>query len=151
MQYQPRARGFTHTPNVPLREARIHSTARWVSGFTLIEVTVSIFVIGVMIVASASLLHGVPASRLTRDQSIALTVVQNQIETLRAGGYAALPASGPFSDAALASLISGAGTVTVAEYDAKTKRVDVQVSWTEADASPHDVTLTTLITETGGL
>lgn len=120
-------------------------------GFALIEVTVSIFVIGIMIVASASLLHGVPASRLSRDQSIALVIAQNEIETLRANGYAALPATGSFSDTALASLSSGAGTLAVAQYDSKTKRVDVTVSWTEADASAHTVTLTTLVTEIGGL
>lgn len=120
-------------------------------GFTLIEVTVAIFVVGVMMIASASLLNGVPANRLSRDQSIALVIAQNQIEALRAGGYAALPVSGSFSDTGLASLTSGAGTVTVAEYDSKTRRVDVTVSWAAADASAHEVTLTTLVTETGGL
>jgi len=125
--------------------------SRLARGFTLIEVSVSIFVIGVMIVASASLLHGVPASRLSRDQSIALVIAQNEIETLRAAGYAALPASGPFSDSTLASLPSGVGTLTISQYDSKTKRVDVAVSWTESDSSAHDVTLTTLVTEIGGL
>src|SRR6185369_12962681 len=109
----------------------------------LIEITISIFIIGVMIVASASLLHGVPANRLTLDQGIALSIARNEIE--------ALPASGSFTDTALASLISGTGTITVATYDAKTKRVDVTVSWQEKDASAHNIALTTLITQVGGL
>jgi prepilin-type N-terminal cleavage/methylation domain-containing protein len=120
-------------------------------GFTLIEVTVSIFVIGVMVVASASLLHGVPASRLTLDQGLALSIAQNEIETLRAGGYATLPATGPFTDATLSALSSGAGAITVTDYDAKTKQVEVSVSWREQDLSSHTVTLTTLITQVGGL
>lgn len=119
-------------------------------GFSLIEVVVSIFVIGVMIVASAALLGGVPASRLARNQSIALTVAQNQIESLRAAGYAALPASGPFSDTELSALSSGAGSIAIAAYDARTKRIDVSVSW-EEEAGPQAITLTTLIAETGGL
>ena len=126
-------------------------TAHATRGFTLIEITISIFIIGVMIVASASLLHGVPANRLTLDQGIALSIARNEIEALRAGGYAALPASGSFTDTALASLISGTGTITVATYDAKTKRVDVTVSWQEKDASAHNIALTTLITQVGGL
>lgn len=138
--------------DMPLHARRPASTPRLRrGGFTLIEVTVSIFVVGIMLVASASLLHSVPASRITREQGIALVIAQNQMEALRAGGYAALPATGPFSDTALASLTSGAGTVTVADYGTDTKSIDVTVSWIGADAEPHDVTLTTLVTETGGL
>lgn len=120
-------------------------------GFTLVEVTVSIFVIGVMLVASATLLRGVPASRLTLDQNIALAVAQNKLETLRAGGYAALPTTSTFVDTALSALASSTGNITVTAYNSKTKKVDVSVSWREADATAHSIALTTLITETGGL
>lgn len=120
-------------------------------GFTLIEVTISILVIGAMLIASTALLHGVSASALTRDEAIALSIAQNEIESLRAEGYAALPASGSFSDTSLASLTSGVGSTTISTYDAKTKRVDVSVLWQEKDASSHTITLTTLITQTGGL
>ncbi|MCX6786307.1 MAG: prepilin-type N-terminal cleavage/methylation domain-containing protein [Candidatus Kaiserbacteria bacterium] len=37
-----KTRGYTHTPNVPLREARRIPTARWVSGYTLIELMVAV-------------------------------------------------------------------------------------------------------------
>lgn len=121
------------------------------AGFTLIEVTVSLFVIGVIIVASIALLHGVPANELARNESIAASIAKNEIEMLRAGGYASLPASGPFTDMSLASLASGSGIVTVTAYDSKTKQVDVAVSWTEKDGTSHTTTLTTLIAESGGL
>jgi prepilin-type N-terminal cleavage/methylation domain-containing protein len=120
-------------------------------GFTLIEVAVAIFVIGIMIVASAALLHGVPVSRVTHSQSIALAIAESQIETLRAAGYAALPASGSFTDSALSSLASSTASTTVTVYDSKTKRVDVGVSWLETDATRRYVTLTTLIAQVGGL
>ena len=120
-------------------------------GFTLIEVTISIFVIGMMIIASAALLRGVPLSRMTLNGGIALTIAQNEIESIRAGGYAAIPVTGSFADTALASLASGTGTVTASAYDARTKRVDVSVSWVEKDGVPHTVALTTLITQDGGL
>jgi prepilin-type N-terminal cleavage/methylation domain-containing protein len=120
-------------------------------GFTLIEVAVAVFVIGIMIVASAALLHGVPVSRVTHSQSIALAIAESQIETLRAAGYAALPASGSFTDSALSSLASSTASTTVTVYDSKTKRVDVGVSWLETDATRRYVTLTTLIAQVGGL
>jgi prepilin-type N-terminal cleavage/methylation domain-containing protein len=120
-------------------------------GFALIEVTVAIFVVGLMIVASASLLRGVPATRLTLDQSIALSIAQNKIEALRAGGYAALPATGSFTDSALTALASSTGSVTVTAYASTTKQVQVSVSWREKDTSVRSVSLTTLITNVGGL
>lgn len=137
-----------HMPPQAARSLRNRKRGR---GFALVEVVVSIFIIGIMIVVSASLLNGIPASRLALSQSIALSVAQNQMETLRAAGYAALPESGSFTDTALGALASGAGTITVAAYDSETKRVDVSVAWIEKDANPQSITLTTLITETGGL
>lgn len=120
-------------------------------GFALVEVVVSILVIGLMIVASASLLHGVPASRLTLDQSIALSIAQNKMGALRDAGYAALPASGTFSDSALASLASSTGSIATSDFSSTTKRIDVSVAWIEKDASPRSITLTTLMAQIGGL
>jgi len=120
-------------------------------GFTLIEVTVSIFVIGIMIIASAALLHGVPVSRVSHSQSIALSIAQNKIEALRANGYDALPASGTFTDAALSSLSSSTASTTISVYDSKTKRADVGVSWLEGTSTRYYLTLTTLVTQIGGL
>jgi prepilin-type N-terminal cleavage/methylation domain-containing protein len=120
-------------------------------GFTLIEVAVSIFVIGIMIVASAALLHGVPVSRISHSQSIALAIAESKIEALRAGGYDSLPASGSFTDVALSSLASSTASTTVTVYDSKTKRVDVGVSWLETDSVRRYVSLATLITQIGGL
>jgi prepilin-type N-terminal cleavage/methylation domain-containing protein len=122
------------------------------AGFTLIEVTVSIFVIGIMMIATAALMRGVPVDRLTRSQSIAVSIAQNKIESLRSAGYASLPANGTsFTDVALSSLTSGSASTSVVTYDTKTKRVDVSVGWVESDQSNHLVTLTSLITSIGGL
>lgn len=121
-------------------------------GFTLIEVVVSIFIIGIIFVASAMLLHGVQSSRVTRNEDLALKIAGNEIEMLRAGGYATLPPSGsPFTDSSLASLASSTATVTTADYDAKTKRVAVTVSWVESDGATHAISLSTLVAAVGGL
>lgn len=147
-----RLRGFT--PLEISRSERLSPRLRRsgsLTGFTLIEVTVSLFVISVILVASTALLHGVPANELTRDQTVALSIARNELEALRAGGYAALPASGLFSDPSLASLASSTGSITVAAYDSRTKRVDVSVTWREKDATSHTIVLTTLVAEAGGL
>jgi prepilin-type N-terminal cleavage/methylation domain-containing protein len=120
-------------------------------GFSLVEVTVSIFIIGVIVVASTMMLRAAQVNRTTRDEDLALKIASNEIETLRAGGYAALPASGSFADTQLSSLASGTGTVTMSTYDAKTKKAYVVVSWLGTDKATHTVALTTLVTQIGGL
>lgn len=122
-----------------------------VRGFSLVEVVVSIFVVGIILIASATLLNGVPLNRLTRDQDLALKIANNEIEALRALGYANLPASGSFADTELSSLTNGAGVATISDYNAKTKKIDVSVTWIDSDETPREISLTTLVTDVGGL
>lgn len=121
-------------------------------GFSLIEVLVAIGIIGMMAVATGALLERIPVNgKEVRDQDIALRVARNELESLRASGYAALPVSGPFTDTLLDSLSSGAASVTITDFNEKTKKAEVLVSWTGAGAAARSVTLTTLITKDGGL
>lgn len=127
-------------------------TPRLTRGFSLIEVTVAIAIIGTMIVATSALLQRLPVSgREVRDQDIALKIARNEVEVLRAGGYDALPASGPFANPLLSSLMSGSASVAVTVYDAKTKKADVSVSWTGTGSVTRTVLLTTLIAQNSGL
>jgi prepilin-type N-terminal cleavage/methylation domain-containing protein len=119
-------------------------------GFTLIEVVIAIFLVGLLAVLTANILTATPLATHAKEEQTALAIASNRMEALRAGGYAALPASGPFSDASLANLPGGSGEVTVSTYNSNTKEVTVTVSWNE-DGTPHDVVLTTLVTEIGGL
>lgn len=126
--------------------------ARREGGFSLIEVTVAIGIIGMMILATSTLLQRIPVSgREVRDQDIALKIARNEIEVLRAGGYDALPASGPFLNSLLNSLLSGSASVAITVYDAKTKKTDVSVSWTGTGSITRTVLLTTLIAQNSGL
>ncbi len=119
-------------------------------GFTLIEVVIAIFLVGLLTILTASILNATPLSEHAKEENIALTIASNKLESLRAGGYAALPSSGSFSDPAMASLSGGTGTVTVSAYNTKTKQVTVTVAWNENGVA-NDVVVTTLITEVGGL
>lgn len=125
---------------------------RHLRGFSLIEVMVAIAIIGVMIIATSALLLRLPINgREVRDQDIALKIAQSEIETLRAGGYDALPVSGSFTNPLLSSLAASSAAVTITVYDAKTKRADVAVSWTGTGSATRTVSLTTLITQNSGL
>ncbi|MEK7643601.1 MAG: prepilin-type N-terminal cleavage/methylation domain-containing protein [Patescibacteria group bacterium] len=122
-------------------------------GFSLIEVTVSIFIMGVIILLLQALIQSGVLLRISKSQSIALSIVQNKLESLRADGYAALPPSGTFSDSLVSALPQAATTtLTVSVYNAQTKQISASVVWRDPGATASStVSLSTLITETGGL
>jgi len=122
-------------------------------GFTLVEVLVSIFLVGIMFVIFQSVLNTSVFVRTSKNQGIALSIVRNKLEGLRASGYAALPSSGSFSDTLMSTLPPAATTtLTVTAYNAKVKQVAVSVVWRDAGSTASStVSLTTLIAQTGGL
>lgn len=122
-------------------------------GFSLIEVIVSIFIMGVMLLLMQAVIHSNTLIRTSKNQGIALSIARNKIENVRAGGYAALPTSGSFFDSLVSTLPHAATTtLTVSAYNAKTAHVTVNVIWLDAGASASStVSLGTLITQVGGL
>jgi len=119
-------------------------------GFSLIEIIVSIFIVGVMLFVSQAILFGAPIVKNAKDQDLALKIAGNEIEGLRALGYASLPSSGSFSDSMLASLTSGSGNIIISDFNTGTKKVVATVSWTEKGTT-KSISLSTLITKIGGL
>lgn len=116
-------------------------------GFSLIEATIAIAIIGTMIVATSMLLQRIPVSgREAKDQDLALRIARNELEIVRAAGYVALPPSGPFTNPLLASLASSTASLTVTDFSTDTKRVTVTVEWRGAAATARSLSLTTLIT-----
>lgn len=122
-------------------------------GFTLVEVIVSIFIIGIMLILLQSVTRTGVFVRNTKFESIALSITRNEIEALRTAGYTNLPSSGTFSDSLLSSLPQGATTtLTISAYNTKTKQVIANVIWLDPSATASStVSLTTLITQIGGL
>jgi prepilin-type N-terminal cleavage/methylation domain-containing protein len=118
-------------------------------GFTLIEILVTIGILAATFVGYAATVNGSAASSHAKSQEIALRIATSELESLRGGGYAALPQGGSFSSPDLALLTDGSGTVMITGFDAGTKRANVTVAWNEA-AGGRSISLDTLITE-GGL
>lgn len=119
-------------------------------GFSLLEVVISIFFVGITIMLGSQMLTLMSLSRNAKQEAAALSIARNELAVLRAAGYASVPASGTFADAQLSTLPNGTGTLTVTDINDKTKEVTATVSWL-TPAATSAVSLTTRITETGGL
>ncbi len=122
-------------------------------GFSLIEVIVVIFIMAVMLMMLQAAIHSGVLVRISKSQSIALSIARNKLESLRGGGYASLPSSGTFADSLVSALPAAATTtLTVSTYNAKTKQVSVSIIWRDSGSTASStVSLSTYITETGGL
>jgi prepilin-type N-terminal cleavage/methylation domain-containing protein len=122
------------------------------TGFTLLEVITVIFLIGLVLVLYQTALGKVRLIQYAKNQEIALRAANNKIEELRSGGYAALPGSGSFSDSQLDTLSESTATMNITDYNASTKTVTITIEWHEpVGATVRNISLTTLITKTGGL
>ena len=128
--------------------SRRHALRRW---FSLIEVLVTIFVIGASVALYAAAANTITITRNAKYQSIATRVAAHQLEELRALSYASLPESGSFAHSEMDLLPSASGAMDISAYNDKTREVTVTVFWQELGASPRSTSLTTLITESGGL
>ena len=118
----------------------------------LIEIIISLLIIGVVLVLYQAALNSVFLSRNTKDSEIGLRVASHKIEELRAAGYSNLPASGAFTDPQLNSVPNSSASLSVSDLNARTKEVSVTVQWREPNSNAdHAVTLSTLITQIGGL
>lgn len=122
-------------------------------GFGLVEVIVSIFIIGVMLILLQAVIRSGTLVRNSKNQGIALAIARNKIENLRLGGYSSIPSGGSFYDPLLDSLPRAATTtLSVSAYNAKTKQVSISIIWLDSgSAASSTVSLSTLITQTGGL
>ncbi len=117
----------------------------------MIEMLVALFIMSVAVAFVTIVVGTIKVTRDSTYENSAFRIADNKLDELRALGYAALPAGGLFSDTELSNLPQGAASTSITDWNAKTKRVTAGVSWRGADNLTHIVSLTTLITQTGGL
>lgn len=117
----------------------------------MIEMLVALLIMSVTIVFVTLVVGTIKVSRDSAYESVAFHIAGSKLDELRAGGYASLPANGSFSSPELANLPQGTASTSVVDWNAKTKQVTAGVSWRGADNLTRFVSLTTLITQIGGL
>ena len=120
-------------------------------GFSLIEVVITIGIIGTILIVFQSILASSALVRTTTYGDVALAIAESKLANLRGAGYSALPGSGAVSDSALTRLPQSSQTLTITDYNDGTKRVTVSVAWSDPRSGSRTVSLATLITEVGGL
>lgn len=120
-------------------------------GFALIEMLVALFIMSAAVAFTTIVVGTIKVTRDGAYENIAFRIADSKLDELRAGGYGALPESGSFFDPELVNVPQGTASTSVVSWNAKTKKVVTGVSWRGADGLTHVVSLTTLITEFGGL
>ncbi len=112
---------------------------------------VALFVMSVAVAFVTVVIGTIKVTRDSAYENIAFRIADNKLDELRAGGYGALPVNGPFSVPELSNLPQGVASTSVTSWNAKTKQVVAGVSWQGQSGLARFVSLTTLITESGGL
>lgn len=120
-------------------------------GFAFIELLVSLGIIIVAVTIATLVIDSIKIVRDAGYENSAFRIASTKLDELRAGGYDALTSSGPFTDPGLARLPQGSASTSIMDWNDKTKKVVAGVSWLTADGSTKVVSLTTLVTKTGGL
>ena len=122
-------------------------------GFSLIEVMISIFIVGAVALLYFATLNTFRLTHKSRDEITALNVAQNKLTSLRSGRFANLPASGSFTDSQLSNLDSATATLAITNAGTTSlKQVTVTISWHEENpATTSSISASTLITQTGGI
>ncbi len=120
------------------------------SGMTMIEVIISLGMIGALVVLYAAAFNVSVYTKTMRNQNIAYHLASKKIEELRNAPYASLPTSSSFSDPQLSNIPNSSGNITVANYSSYTglKEIIVRVNWNDGKA--RNVSVRTLV-GTGGI
>ena len=102
-------------------------------GMSLIEILISLFIIGVLITLYAASMNVVALTKKLKNENLAYHVASKQIEELRSVAFAALPANGAILDPMLAQIPQGAGDFTVVDHPGFSglKEITVTVTWND--------------------
>lgn len=125
-------------------------------GLSLIELLISVTLISVSILAIyLALIYAVEVNKKAKNLALAYQISNQEMETIRNTPFESLTnvTDGDFlSDSAtqLAQLNSGDGDLTIQDYegDENTKKVIVEVNWSDNDGT-QNVTFTTLVSKYG--
>lgn len=99
------------------------------SGFSIIEVLITLFMVGVTLLLFQATANAIILNRYARYREVALRIADKEIQTLRTTPFASLPASGSFADSLMSTIPSGQGSLTITDLNSSLKNVTVTVTW----------------------
>ena len=118
------------------------------NGFTLIEVMIAIFLVGVVLVLFQTVIVASIMNRRVEYQETALRIASAAMENVRALPSGTLPTSSLIVNPLLSSLPKGEAILTTSSFKDNTTMVMVIVSWVPLDVT-NSVYLATLVTSRG--
>lgn len=120
------------------------------SGFTLIEVLITLALISVLISIFFTATNIWRWIRHVRWQTFAKQIASSEMEQLRNTPYNNLPASGSFSDPNMAKIPQGSGQLNIAAVNGQTdlSQVKVTVFWVQ-EGQNQSIELDTLMSKNG--
>lgn len=121
------------------------------SGFTVVELVVTIVAAGVIIPAVAlALANVIGINHRARDLTLASSVAQSEAETLRSTGYNSLAAGTTSFTSQLPAAMGSpkSASYTISTPETGVKQIDISVTYSDYGAS-HTLTYRTYISELG--
>lgn len=120
-------------------------------GFGIIEVVVTLFIIGVTLLIFTIVSNAIVLNKYNRYKEIALRIAEHELQTLRTTPYANLPSSGNLTNTNLSSIPQGAASVSITEVNAGLSQATVTVTWRNPSGTANQqVSLATYLWQ-GGL
>lgn len=130
---------------------RFQNPAKTQSGFSIIEVVVTLFIIGLTLVLLQMSANSVVLNKQARCKEIATRIADQKMQSIRITDFDSIPSTGTFNDPLMSSIPGGAGNITVTDVNDTLKDVTVRVTWNNSRSNGNNsVELQTYITE-GGL
>ncbi len=119
-------------------------------GFGIIEVVVTLFLIGVTLLMFAIVSNSVVLNKYNKYKEVALRIAEHELQELRTTPYASLPSSGSLSNSQLSSIPQGAANLTITEIETGLSEAEVVVSWRNPSGTgTQQVSLSTYLWQTG--
>lgn len=120
------------------------------SGFTIIEVVVTLLIIGVTLLLYTVISNSITLNKYNRYKEVALRVAETSLQDLRTIDYNSLPASGPFTNAQIQTLPEGSANLEITEVSTGLSKATVTVSWRSPSSNiMQAISLSTFLSEHG--
>lgn len=120
------------------------------TGFSIIEVLVTLFIIGITLLLFAVVSNAIVLNKYNRYKEIALRVAETKLAELRTTPHGNLPTSGTFSNSQVEKLPQGNAAMAFTEVATGLTQATVTVTWQNTqNTGTQEISLSTYISQFG--